>query len=199
MQQASDLGPRLARLNGDVKLNPARLAEIECLDLSSQEDDLWIGLGHLCRRDWWERTWVIQEVALAVNQPVILCGQYGMTWDDLSVMLIALEDTGVKSVFLNAAGQLIRRDNANAFTTVAHINIFRSAVANGSHGYNLLPLLQITRLRRCSVDVDRIYGMHGLMKPALREAMRKQDFVKYPSQNGWHPTFATKKGTMRHI
>ena len=36
--------------------------------------EIWGALGHLLRRDWWKRMWVIQETMLSPN-PIIKCGR----------------------------------------------------------------------------------------------------------------------------
>ena len=193
MERATDLGARLERLEGKVRLNPERLTEIEGLNLPDKTDALWIGLGQLCRRDWWERTWVIQEAVLAQSLPVLMCGNYAVGWREFDLLLTGLMDTDLKNVCLKAAGYDLRQDTSDGFTTTSQISRARQWIAR--HGsYPFLPLLQMTRLKGCGVDVDRIFGTLGMVPSELRDAFKQQKFVDYPSPQWLGPNIRNQAG-----
>src|SRR5271170_3425657 len=43
----------------------------------------WIALSKLCRRPWFSRLWVLQEVVLASNVVRFACGQQTFAWSDM--------------------------------------------------------------------------------------------------------------------
>ncbi|OAL53852.1 HET-domain-containing protein [Pyrenochaeta sp. DS3sAY3a] len=44
-------------------------------------------LHHLCSRAWFSRVWVVQEVSLAAKDPVIRCGEDGISWSSFTAYL----------------------------------------------------------------------------------------------------------------
>ena len=44
----------------------------------------WVGLGGLCHREYWKRTWILQEVILAINIR-IYCGDHYVDWHSFEI------------------------------------------------------------------------------------------------------------------
>jgi hypothetical protein len=55
------------------------------LDVAGREfsdNSRWTVLDHLMKRVWWQRTWIIQECAVARNI-ILMCGYRDLLWTDL--------------------------------------------------------------------------------------------------------------------
>ena len=57
--------------------------------------DLWQHLGKLFKLPWFTRTWIIQEVALSPEDPVILHGQHRYSWHRLGWHLPGCDVMGI--------------------------------------------------------------------------------------------------------
>jgi len=51
--------------------------------LSEENHGLWRHLMRLFELPWFTRTWVIQDVALSREEPIVLHGQHGDPWNRL--------------------------------------------------------------------------------------------------------------------
>jgi hypothetical protein len=47
----------------------------------------WTALGHLLRRQWFSRVWVVQEAAVGAN-PLFVCGNRAIDWDTLAYVCL---------------------------------------------------------------------------------------------------------------
>ncbi|KAK8042842.1 het domain-containing protein [Apiospora phragmitis] len=60
---------------------------------------IWHVVFEFCRRDYWSRVWMIQEIALFKN-PTVVCGHMGVAWADFEAFLgsvlafVAMRDPG---------------------------------------------------------------------------------------------------------
>lgn len=60
---------------------------------------IWLAIFEFCRRDYWSRVWMIQEIALSKN-PTVVCGHMGVAWADFETFLgsvfafVAMRDPG---------------------------------------------------------------------------------------------------------
>ncbi|KAK8010301.1 HET-domain-containing protein [Apiospora arundinis] len=60
---------------------------------------IWEAVFEFCRRDYWSRVWMIQEIALSKN-PTVVCGHMGVPWADFETCLgsvfafVAMRDPG---------------------------------------------------------------------------------------------------------
>ena len=50
------------------------------------ERELWISLVQFFRRNWFTRAWVVQEVVLAKHDPIVLCGEWDLSWDHIQAV-----------------------------------------------------------------------------------------------------------------
>jgi Heterokaryon incompatibility protein (HET) len=80
---AMDLVPRLK----DIDLRNIPLY-IEDPDMRKA----WDALHRLCRRPWWTRSWVLQEVVVAQGDPLVGCGRSWLPW---SKFLFAQKKSGL--------------------------------------------------------------------------------------------------------
>jgi hypothetical protein len=130
----------------------------------------WSALNALFNRNWWNRTWVIQEAALG-SDPVFVCGDRGVEWE---VMVQVM-----KEIFLN--GVLARMFSTNskdpkvptAKPIVAATNLYQMALARDKVQMNTLSSFQETLVDMAGFGVtddrDRVYGMLGISREEDRK------------------------------
>jgi hypothetical protein len=125
------------------------------------EVDGWEAVASLCRRKYWERLWIIQEVVLAA-QIDIHCGDEVLPWERFSDAFFALEEkiqlfTNVRNPF--RAGAIIA-----SVVDSAAMKIFRQRRAHTESGpdtepTSLLSLLWVHKNAKCMRTQDKIFGM----------------------------------------
>jgi hypothetical protein len=133
----------------------------------------WSALNALFNRNWWNRTWVIQEAALG-SEPIFICGDRGVEWE---VMVQVM-----KGIFLN--GVLARMFSTNskdpkvptAKPIVAATNLHQMALARVKVQTNTLSSFQETLVDMAGFGVtddrDRVYGMLGISREEDREKLK---------------------------
>ena len=72
MERMNELGSKLSSF-GTSFVASLSIDELPSHGLPDRSDELWSSIGHFCRRGWWERLWILQEVILAKSR-VVLCG-----------------------------------------------------------------------------------------------------------------------------
>ena len=168
MECMDDVGQKLTRVG-----RPIFLDDLSTYGLKDKTDDLWPAIGHFCRRSWWERLWILQEVILA-RTCIVMCGEKVVAWKLLTVFLESLVATELKNLAL--ARHFVRKDISDAFSTVSHINI----LASRAGGPPIADLLLVSRLRLCEMHVDRIWGFIGVMAENDRKHVRESKWIQYP-------------------
>jgi hypothetical protein len=56
------------------------------------------GLRALCGRPWFSRVWVVQEVALATKDPVVVCGSKHLPWSTFMRFLVDFQSTIIEDL-----------------------------------------------------------------------------------------------------
>lgn len=117
--------------------------------LPGWEDELWEDLRMLFKMPWFTRIWIIQEVALSREDPILLYGRHRYPWNRL----------GWASSWLRRNGYLRLSQVSNRMQNVDTIsNIRRSGALWG-----LDALLTITSIKFQATDPrDKVYGLLGL-------------------------------------
>ncbi|WAO84731.1 HET domain-containing protein [Fusarium falciforme] len=118
------------------------------------DDPIWIDIGVLFERPWFERAWIIQELLVATSVRVI-CGKWMIDWNDLlAVIKIITRESraSLKQALGKAQGKFIR------FSTLA---MLREREAKHERR-PLLDLLEEFRDSKSSIDHDRFFCLLGL-------------------------------------
>lgn len=117
--------------------------------LPGWDHELWRHLRRLFELPWFTRTWIIQEVALSRDDPILLHGQHGYPWHRL----------GWASSWLRRSGYLRLAQIPNRMQNVDTIsNIRRSGAC-----WRLDALLVTTSIKCHATDQrDKVYGLLGL-------------------------------------
>ncbi|KAF1964026.1 HET-domain-containing protein [Bimuria novae-zelandiae CBS 107.79] len=127
-----------------------------------------MSLVHLFSRPWWQRMWIIQEVALAPDV-LVVCGSRHIRWSTFHVFIIAWMDVGHMSHYRN-----LSRLQITALRTLGMlVSGFSEALArlrlairtNSSvpQSFELSNLLWSFKYRSVTNPRDKIYGLLGLL------------------------------------
>lgn len=132
----------------------------------------WIPLGKLLARTWFQRKWVIQEVAHA-REAVLLCGRQTLTWDSIANLTCHLHSFGlVHEVSANLGA--VNSDSQIAYQHIITMRAFRALQQpDGSTVPTLLDLLGLTRQFKCSDPRDHIFAICSL---SSEQRGRQQSF-----------------------
>jgi hypothetical protein len=113
-------------------------------------------LINLLRRDWFRRTWVIQEVASA-RDAVVVCGGENMRWETFAEVYMRLGDH-----FL----PVTQFGGEDAHHSLENISAIENARRSRT-GPLLMPLFHVlvaTSFSRCTNPRDKIFAVKGLAK-----------------------------------
>ncbi|KAK8127375.1 hypothetical protein PG984_008483 [Apiospora sp. TS-2023a] len=130
---------------------------------------IWQAVFAFCRRDYWSRVWMIQEIALSRN-PTVVCGHMGVAWADFEAFL--------GSVFAFVA---MREPGAMHFWHLTPLleDSFPLLMDGMRHGIGspnrdgrwLLSALQKYRSFSATDPRDKIYSLLGLVNAETRQAI----------------------------
>lgn len=129
----------------------------------------WLALSKLLGRAYWHRVWIIQELCLSGSQAPILCGEKTVTWVDFFSALYTFGKHNVDVMFAcidrerKAVGLGPFGLNRNK---IIHIN-FEHQKQAGRGQAQYMALLDLARKSDASDPRDKVYGILGLMDPAV--------------------------------
>jgi len=120
----------------------------------------WIPLGNLLARAWFQRKWVIQEVAYA-RQALLMCGHQTLPWDSIADLTRRLHYFSMAHTVSADLGCV----NDEAQIAYQHVTIMRAFRAmqepDGSPNPTLLDLLVLVRQFKCTDPRDHIFAIHS--------------------------------------
>ena len=133
--------------------------EVKELGLPELSDPVWEMLKRVLHRPWFERVWVIQEVALS-KRATIICGDEKVIWEDL-----------LESAFLISEGVIHSDMEGSDVGNITTIDSFRIQVRDGEE-FDLFVLLKLSR-RSLATDLrDKVYALLGIAQECDREAIK---------------------------
>ncbi|KAL7930729.1 heterokaryon incompatibility domain-containing protein [Trichoderma chlorosporum] len=121
------------------------------------------GLWDVFHRSWWNRLWVIQEVALS-KQPSLICGSKVETFHNLTIVIEALIKPALPVEVLDF--------NTLFIASTFHQFHIRHLIETGgmgqasAPGVKALQILNATRNAKASDPRDKIYGILGFFGPS---------------------------------
>ena len=95
-------------------------------------------------------------------------------WEVLARFLTALVKTELKNLAL--AKHDVRKDVVDAFSTVPQVDLIASSILLR----DIPSLFQMGRLRKCEMNVDRMWGFIGVMGQQDREHIHFSRWIQYP-------------------
>jgi len=135
-----------------------------------RNDPRWFSLGPLTENPWFQRTWVVQEAALAQN-PRVLYGKEEFSYRDLIRVLS----------WLNSSTWAIRYGLSSLFI---HLQWPDWRLPPPHPEYTFLELLSHASLLKCSDPRDKIYAFlgHSLAQTPSSGLIVKPDYKKHPKE-----------------
>lgn len=112
------------------------------------DDDTWVALRALVHRPWFGRVWVLQEVLLSGGRAMVQCGRHCVPW------------MPIRKAFLTLKLKQIPHD------MLTWVMLYGRAL-HSHNARSLCRLLGWARGRLCTDARDKIYGLLGLVSPAI--------------------------------
>ena len=134
--------------------------------LPASTDAVWQAIGRLCERDWFYRTWIVQEVALARNIEV-LCGRQWLGWSSLVGLVQGVVRTGLSSLCRDLEDPASSRPSGFAVL----LDLVSVRFMHQRSHCPLDYLLHMIRFKEASKPIDKVYGLLGLLSKDLKAAI----------------------------
>jgi hypothetical protein len=171
-EDGSDLvmdSTKISELNKTLQLLPgSKIAlSVTAPELPHAEDPIWKAIGRLCDRDWFYRTWVIQEIALA-RKAELLCGTQRLDWDDFVNLVCSISRVGLTSICRGPRSTGMTRPDG--FGVLMDLSWAKTMVQNNDLSMNYL--LHMVRFKEVTEPVDKVYGLLGIIGEDMRSAIK---------------------------
>ncbi|KAH8777622.1 heterokaryon incompatibility protein-domain-containing protein [Diaporthe sp. PMI_573] len=154
--------------------------EVARMGLPEPDAGDWEALWKLLSRRWFERLWIIQEVALSKDLWVV-CGNSAIKWESLAAACISLADTGISQWLTDKySTSVVASDGGDDVCKKAYyLETIRLRLRGQMQKPELLTLMVDSR-RAQSMDArDKVYGMLGICDPRTRTGVRVDYSDKY--------------------
>ncbi|OAL54018.1 HET-domain-containing protein [Pyrenochaeta sp. DS3sAY3a] len=157
-----------------------------CQDLASDDStasadlatNLRQGLNDIFGQPWFDRTWIIQELAVASACPLLLCGDARICWDCFVVASRQLDRYIAKCNIadktsdywvmpkVRVASYAQKHFKLNQIRTIAQVVAELTSEGKEINSAYFVHILSATRYAQCTDPRDKIYGVLGLAKDA---------------------------------
>ena len=126
----------------------------------------WVAFCRLILRDYWERLWIIQELAVAGENLKVMCGQDVVPWNYFVYFGILFDCD--PQPFLDAIledFQLCETPITGVYSVIYRIKKLEHIVRKAKlfAASPLLELMHIGSAAKATDDRDKIFGLLGLM------------------------------------
>ncbi len=146
-------------------------------------------------RPWWGRVWVVQEVALARRDPLVVCGKSAVMWKDLAALqsdllkfsqlanrihLVDWTLSGMQETMFRLSDLEMRKTAVVPYYSMLTV---RGLVDDFRSGNASIFAFQTFFMgtARATDPRDYVYGYRGLVSPAVRDYL-EVDYTKQPMQ-----------------
>jgi hypothetical protein len=131
-------------------------------DMPGLRDQIWKDINLLLGRNWFRRSWIVQELILASNVS-ISCGRWTLNWDDFfEALKICREKLQSEKQMDSDHGPLLDdSDPAYALGLTRQSRIMFSDAIFGRK-FNLLELLDLFAYTKATHERDKIFALLGL-------------------------------------
>jgi len=130
------------------------------------DNSKWAALDQLLRRPWWQRTWVIQECAVA-KEIILFCGYRDLSWTDLINAISLIERLIQKKVMWQSISK-VSVSGVNAFQKTRMRVAVRSNHDKSELPYkgfdSLLEVLGRYRTSHATDPRDKVYALLRLAR-----------------------------------
>lgn len=139
--------------------------EIERMGLPKPESNDWEALWKLLSRPWFERLWIIQEVALSKDLWVV-CGNSVVKWESFAFACSQFAETGISQWLAQKFSTgVLASHSKDLCQTTRYLDTVRTRLATHWTKPQLLRLMIDTRRARSFDARDKAYGMFGMCLP----------------------------------
>jgi hypothetical protein len=127
----------------------------------------------LIHRPWWNRVWVLQEVAVAKNDPLLICGMRSALWSDFIAVAEIFQSAPslLTSGFDQIAKTPAKRATLSAAYETAAYAWIREHVQKKSPSMSLPLLLRSSLTLESTYPRDKVYALIGLAHPSDQAAL----------------------------
>jgi len=160
---------RISGLNKALQVLPGSgiAQSVATSSLPHTNDPIWKAIGRLCDRDWFYRTWVIQEIAMARNAE-LFCGTQWLGWSDFVSLVSGISRAGLASTCRGPRSTGITRPDG--FGVLMDLSWTRTMVQNDD--VSMSYLLHMVRLKEVTKPVDKVYGLLGIVGADMRSSIK---------------------------
>ncbi|OCK74060.1 HET-domain-containing protein [Lepidopterella palustris CBS 459.81] len=124
----------------------------------------------LLRREWFCRTWIVQEVASS-KSAIVYCGSQSILWETLATVYMGLGDHFIP------VSQLGGEDAHHSLENITAIETARRS-QRGPLPMSLFHILVTTSRSKCKDQRDKIFAVIGLAKDWMERAIILPDYNK---------------------
>lgn len=123
--------------------------------------DGWPALVAFMRKPYWNRSWIIQELAVNHNSTLILCGRFKLTRRMIRLGAIYCQEWSKASE--NQSNQSDPDAGPDAWSMASRVYRLASLTFNPNDGARLDLLLNLVRRADATDKKDKVYGILGLL------------------------------------
>lgn len=160
---AMDLLPDLAEVLPQIATS-THIHTLGPYGLPEYNDLVWIAVGDLFKRPWFNRLWTFQEAALS-RKAIVVCGDRSASWDILAAGAWDINRLGLSSRCLRSRALLLDKDYFYIATIIDNI---REGV-QGGHTLDFSNLLRIANQKTFSQTCDKVYAILSLAHESVRQ------------------------------
>lgn len=140
----------------------------------------WLALNKLTLRPYWERLWIMQEVALGGSQTVVFCGDRSINWNVFchALEVIHVHLWKVKNIAVAADRRALDPSDSSSWEKTGPLHhIWKDlwAISQPSNrtesNLDFSRLLEVANFAQSSDPRDKLFGMLGIMPPKLAKAI----------------------------
>ncbi|KAI0973352.1 hypothetical protein F4678DRAFT_25159 [Xylaria arbuscula] len=154
--RAPDLGTRRRRPSP---------AERRLLRELQQDSRLSSGIGHMFKKDYWDRMWILQELALS-NRTILVCGIYELKWnimvDFAMKMQLSMKGNPARSVSILGSAQ-------RAVENARNVWLISQIYDQEQQPLDFSLILYLSRYQQAQEARDRIYALLSLIDQKYKD------------------------------
>jgi len=165
----------------EVRALSPELKEKLMLEPGYLGDGKWLALQNFLLRPYWSRLWIVQEVALAPDDMLMLCGKGSIKWKEVQDGLTSIHTCHwyAKDTCLQHDRKVVRmaqglaKDDSPLWDTqnLHHVDKDLARIARneaqGNDPLSFIELLHSAHATQCFQRVDKVYGLLAIMNPAI--------------------------------
>ncbi|KAI1147751.1 hypothetical protein F4825DRAFT_436426 [Nemania diffusa] len=149
------------------------LAEQRLFQELQQDSRLSSGIGHMFKKDYWDRMWILQELALS-NHTILVCGIHELKWsimvDFAMKMQLSMKGKPARPVTILGSAQ-------RAVENARNVWLISQLYDDEQEPLDFSLILYLSRHQQAQEARDRIYALLSLVRQKYEDLIgpRRQD------------------------